>query len=263
MPGDTKGSALKDSIIKYMGGPDDGKHGISLEKMIPTYGGLSSQYPTILPIEYYTNIIEKERHRADNEKWYLRPHHLESLTEHPFSLRDNILDSNYYAFYKEFDRTIDGPIYNPTDKEQPKPSENKAELIGVIEQQLANLKSELNSKKANTDVRASNLDHPGTMQGNLGLKELRQYQNSYNPEMPYDTMLNGYESVLDDLRSKEKDLLNNKREKVYEQKRNPMDKWYEGGDKKFTSEMKKNDNMLERGIEDEIFVRKLENREIY
>ena len=33
-----------------------------------------------------------------NEKfWFLRPHHIETLTEHPASIKDNVLDTKYIS----------------------------------------------------------------------------------------------------------------------------------------------------------------------
>ena len=33
----------------------------------------------------------------DKEKWYLRPHHVESLTENPLSKKDNIIHPEYQS----------------------------------------------------------------------------------------------------------------------------------------------------------------------
>lgn len=44
----------------------------------------------------------------DDKKWFVRPHHIESLTNHYNSLKDDILNTRYYSHYdndKEQDLT--------------------------------------------------------------------------------------------------------------------------------------------------------------
>jgi len=44
----------------------------------------------------------------DDKKWFVRPHHIESLTNHYNSLKDDILNTRYYSHYdndKEKDLT--------------------------------------------------------------------------------------------------------------------------------------------------------------
>lgn len=109
------------------------KPGVTLSNMLPASGGLSSTYQGVMPLEYYANIISREKNRADGERWYNRPHHIESLTEHPFSLRDNVLDSKYRSTYQEFDRDIHGPIYDTRKTPESKPSEAKGDLIEEVQ----------------------------------------------------------------------------------------------------------------------------------
>ena len=34
-------------------------------------------------------------------KWFIRPHHLETLTEHFNSVKDDVLNTNYYSHYNQ------------------------------------------------------------------------------------------------------------------------------------------------------------------
>lgn len=34
-----------------------------------------------------------------NGKWFIRPHHVETLTQHPQSIKDNVLNTHYYSHY--------------------------------------------------------------------------------------------------------------------------------------------------------------------
>jgi len=36
-----------------------------------------------------------------NGKWFIRPHHLESLTKHPLSIKDDVLNTRYISHYDQ------------------------------------------------------------------------------------------------------------------------------------------------------------------
>jgi hypothetical protein len=36
-----------------------------------------------------------------NSKWFIRPHHLETLTKHPLSVKDDVLNTRYYSHYNQ------------------------------------------------------------------------------------------------------------------------------------------------------------------
>jgi len=35
------------------------------------------------------------------EKWFIRPHHVESLTSHANSLKDDVLNTRYFSHYNQ------------------------------------------------------------------------------------------------------------------------------------------------------------------
>ncbi len=43
---------------------------------------------------YYEGLLANEPEHRD-EKWYLRPHHVETLTENPLSKKDNLIRTEY------------------------------------------------------------------------------------------------------------------------------------------------------------------------
>ena len=47
--------------------------------------------------------------KKKDEPWFIRPHHLENLTNHPKSLKDDIFNTRYYSH-----------ITDPQDPEKPK-----------------------------------------------------------------------------------------------------------------------------------------------
>ena len=50
------------------------------------YDNITTSYPLNLPTEYYHNAI-KNSMPTNEEKWFIRPHHLESLTNHKQSIK--------------------------------------------------------------------------------------------------------------------------------------------------------------------------------
>jgi hypothetical protein len=121
---------------------DDGAE-IRLGGLVPKMDGLGGEYPTILPTEYYKNIFDKENVRNKDDKWFLRPHHIETLTEHPGSLKDNILDSNYYSFYTELEKDREGRFLTPEESAEKNKPSNKDILISNLETQLQALRQQM------------------------------------------------------------------------------------------------------------------------
>ena len=45
---------------------------------------MSSSYPLNLPTDYYLKYVQSTMPSKEQaNKWFIRPHHLETLTEHP------------------------------------------------------------------------------------------------------------------------------------------------------------------------------------
>ena len=63
----------------------------------------------------------------DNQKWFIRPHHLETLTEHPQSVKDDVLNTRYYSHYDQ--------KYGKKEEK-----DEKEEAIKTIEQHLNELR---------------------------------------------------------------------------------------------------------------------------
>ena len=49
-----------------------------------------------MPVGYYESYLVGES-VPDQEKWYLRPHHVETLTENPLSKKDNVIHTEYQS----------------------------------------------------------------------------------------------------------------------------------------------------------------------
>eukprot|EP00831_Metopus_contortus_P053786 TRINITY_DN4519_c0_g1_i3.p1 TRINITY_DN4519_c0_g1~~TRINITY_DN4519_c0_g1_i3.p1 ORF type:complete len:539 (-),score=108.46 TRINITY_DN4519_c0_g1_i3:94-1710(-) len=70
----------------------------TLEKDYTEYDPQSTKYEAVNPTDFYLKKIN-EQSPEKNSKWFLRPHHLETLTRHPYSKVDDILNTKYYSYY--------------------------------------------------------------------------------------------------------------------------------------------------------------------
>lgn len=52
-----------------------------------------------LPVDYYAKYIKGTIPKKEAGKWFIRPHHLQTLTEHLQSIKDDILNTRYYSHY--------------------------------------------------------------------------------------------------------------------------------------------------------------------
>ena len=67
------------------------------------HDNITSSYPLNLPSDFYTRYINDNVPKKDqgDGKWYIRPHHLESLTKHPQSVKDDVLNTRYISHYDQ------------------------------------------------------------------------------------------------------------------------------------------------------------------
>eukprot|EP01022_Parablepharisma_sp_SALTPOND_P025332 TRINITY_DN588_c0_g1_i1.p1 TRINITY_DN588_c0_g1~~TRINITY_DN588_c0_g1_i1.p1 ORF type:complete len:836 (-),score=158.30 TRINITY_DN588_c0_g1_i1:6480-8987(-) len=71
----------------------------TLEKDYTEYDPRATKYEAVLPADFYMKTINKQTPEK-KEKWFLRPHHIESLTKHPYSKWDNVMNTKYYSYYE-------------------------------------------------------------------------------------------------------------------------------------------------------------------
>ena len=95
---------------------------------------------TISPIpkedEKEAHFVKEMMKRRPNESspWFIRPHHLKSVTQHPLSVAD---DPNYYI-----------PTVKLPDRNEPQPAIDEREhALSYLEQALSDLKCELSERK--------------------------------------------------------------------------------------------------------------------
>lgn len=62
------------------------------------YDKITTSYDVNLPPDYYLKYIQAQK-PPEEVKWFIRPHHLESLTNHYNSVKDDILNTRYFSHY--------------------------------------------------------------------------------------------------------------------------------------------------------------------
>ena len=94
------------------------------------YDNITTSYPLNLPTDYYQKYINTTMptKESGNGKWFIRPHHLETLTKHPLSVKDDVLNTRYFSHYNQEYGKI------------PERNDN-GEAIEYIERHLSDLKS--------------------------------------------------------------------------------------------------------------------------
>lgn len=59
--------------------------------------GWWTQFDMLFPVNFYEDKINQQIIGKKLQDWYLRPHHIETVTEHPKSVKDNVLNPKYYS----------------------------------------------------------------------------------------------------------------------------------------------------------------------
>lgn len=67
------------------------------------YDNITSSYSLNMPTDHYQAYITQKlpTKEAGNGKWFIRPHHLETLTKHPLSVQDDVLNTRYISNYNQ------------------------------------------------------------------------------------------------------------------------------------------------------------------
>lgn len=159
------------------------------------------------------NVPTKE---SGDGKWFIRPHHLESLTNHPNSVKDDVLNTRYISHY---------------DQEYGKQEEvdKNVEAIEKLETHLSTLRSTMKMLLIN---QGANPDVLEEMAESTDLERLgrQEYEGFINDKTRYDNnnlIIDAYEGVIGNSRVDEKTILNKKRFTEHEKNRPPQDNWFE------------------------------------
>ena len=181
------------------------------------------------PLDPY--FLQSMGNRSPDPKtdWYIRSHHLRSFTNHPYSANDN---PNFYKAQMEL---------NIKEEVQNTGKDLRDEAINHLEQTLEDLKCEISSRKRAVFV--SQFEDENRFSGHLG-KVITPVTQGLDMREKEGLVLHTYESILEELRARERTILNQKRMDAYEKNRPPQEKWYELKSNEFTEELQRHMNNM-------------------
>ena len=179
-----------------------------------------------------------------NGKWFIRPHHLETLTKHPLSIKDDVLNTRYVSHYNQ--------SYGV------KPDVNiNADAIDKIEDHLANLKSKMNYMNMERGLDQDYMEELGDKYRLEGMSEYEKFINDKTRFESKKLIIEAYENILNEKRQLEKDVLNGQRFKEYEKNRPPQSKWYELKGGEFSKELFRNRMALKPNDSNTVYLKTL------
>lgn len=189
----------------------------------------------------------------DDRKWFIRPHHLESLTNHFNSLKDDVLNTRYFSSYnRETEKEL-------TDNEQ---------AIDYIERHLEQLRMKQNCMTlSRTNGEKDFEQYIEELKQETKTDAYKEFQNFIKDKGPRPSSksmcIEAYESILTAERIEERKQLNNIRFKAFEKNRPPADKWYELKSKDFTRELYRNRVALKPNNSNEVYLEILQDPYLY
>ena len=237
-----------------------------------------SAFNVEFPIKYYYEL-SREHEPPKNKEWFLRPHHTETFVDSKKAIPDDLMNTKYISYYA------------------PDTTEKKKSRQDVIEELIMETRARINElqedmfKKSNMDSESEKLynkleglkeEAKKTFKpGYRDAKEAKQ-KNIFemlkdpNSGASYTEMFDQNDDIkqtnfaissvgtmLCELRDKERDLVNIKRQQEYERIRPPIDRWYELKGDNFLNEIIRNKMVLNSGPEYFQKIDELQNDELY
>ena len=179
-------------------------------------------------MEVYLKEIMDTLPKKENGKWYMRPHHLETVTKHPKSIKGDLFNVNYFS-HNNLDH---GKEEQPVDAE---------ECVGKIEEHLLKLRGAMQDEMRK---RGQDPDKAfDKLYGEVGRDAAESFKNFISDRTRVDQkqlIVKAYEDILNHKRKGERDLLNKKRLEEFEKNRPTQDGWHGKKDKGFHKEMYRN-----------------------
>lgn len=216
------------------------------------YDNITTSYPLNLPTDYYQKYISSKMptKEAGNGKWFIRPHHVETLTNHPLSVQDDVLNTRYYSHYNQ----------NYGKKEE---RNDNAEAIVNIEKHLETLKAkqQMMMFQKGLDVEAiERLKEDTKLEG---AKKFDEFINDKTRFASKELIIQAYEAVLMDKRHQEMSILNGQRFKEYEKNRPPQNNWFELKGGEFSKELYRNRMALKPNDSNSVYLQTLQDKNLY
>ena len=237
-----------------------------------------SAFNVEFPIKYYYEL-SREHEPPKSKEWYLRPHHTETFVESKKAIPDDIMNTKYISYYA------------PATTEKQKTRQDVIEELIMETRERINELQEDMFKKSNLNSEGEKLYNKleglkeeakkSFIPGYRDAKEAKQ-KNIFemlkdpNSGASYTEMFDQNDDIkqtnfaissvgtmLSELRDKERDLINIKRQQEYERIRPPIDRWYELKGDNFLNEIIRNKMVLNSGPEYFQKIDELQNDELY
>ncbi len=189
----------------------------------------------------------------DEKKWFIRPHHLESLTNHFNSLKDDVLNTRYFSSYnREKEKEL-------TDNEQ---------AIEYIEKHLEQLRMKQNvmtlERTSGEKDFEQYIEELKKQTENEAFKEFQTFIKDKGPRPSSKALcIEAYENILTHERQDERQQLVAMRFKEYERNRPPQAKWYELKSQEFSKELYRNRVALKPNNSNKVYLDILQDPYLY
>jgi len=215
-------------------------------------------YNIELPIDYYVNFV-KSNEPPKTKEWFVRPHHIETVTKNEKGIADDVMNTKYISYY------------SPPDLQHPVTREEQInEVISKLESNIDNLKKDFyvrmnkdkNGRKKYEELEKMQEEIKKTYKMGQVYEELykgkkvsteqllgknsnfSEFFDKNDTVYQSNLVIKTYETLLDQLRDKEKDIILKKRKEEYEKIRPPQEKWWEEKSHNFQEELKRNRMVL-------------------
>jgi hypothetical protein len=216
------------------------------------YDNVTHSYPVNLPVDYYQRFIMDNLPKSESGsgKWFIRPHHLESLTNHQNSIKDDVKNTRYFSHLnQDFDKKVE--------------VNQSQEAIVRIEDHLSKLKAQMETMAFKRGYDLSELED---MREKMKMQAMNEYEAFINDKTRFqskDLIIQAYESVLTDQRKTEKTILNRQRNQEFEKNRPPQDNWYELKTSGFQKELYRNRVALKPNNLNAVYLENLQDQNLY
>ena len=219
------------------------------------YDEITTSYEVNLPPDYYLKYIQEALPNKDERRWFIRPHHLESLTNHFNSLKDDILNTRYFSHYNK----------NYGVKPNPSDNEKALEYLGKHIDKLRMKMKVLSINKYGKDMEEEDIIEK--LREDNAIHDQEEFDKfiKYKGPLPSskELCIKAYEGILFNERNDEKEQLNKQRFKEYERNRPPADKWYQLKSKEFTKELYRNRVALKPNNSNKVYLDTLQDPYLY
>lgn len=224
-----------------------------LENDYLVYDKVTSSYPLNLPTDYYQRYVKTTVPDKKDKKWFIRPHHIEKLTTHVKSLKDDILNTQYYSNYVDESKNVSK-------------KDETAEAIEGLEGRITEIKDYVRMMKMNNgtwDPDEEELIYTDPDLNKEAKRKFEEFLYDGKREDKKKLLVDTFESLLYEMRRIEKAMLNAKREREYEKNRPPQDRWYELKNDEFNKELYRNRMALRPNNENKVYLSNLQDPYLY